>query len=1146
LFVALFSLVEMAESMKVSLFNGSVEGFPGFLVNVEAVLMLRFSEHDAYEYVIDKDLELDDDPAKAASQQKANKAAFAIICQGLKDQHDLVGLIEDAERSGRALLAALKARFAPSDNLSVQQLNREISDTKPGAFANCDDWLSALEAKRAQARATKSKSAMSDDDFVTHVTVFCPDKLKSAAMPYILGREPGDGKELWRKLCTDLRRAAKSFDTNDDSTTRVFGAYAAGFARDRHGRAQGRGRGRGGRGGGGYGTGNDSGNGRRQRLCWECGSPDHIKANCPKVMQERARPPKANLAMQHDDNVAFGLLEQAAPAPAMQGHSRRCEVSFNIDSGASRHVCGVRDWFGSFRADKAVVQVVGGQAEAQGVGHIKFTVTAEDGSLVGLQLRDVLFIPGSPNLLSGVRLTANTGHELRLGNGDWIVLANGCRLPLWRRGRLLHVDGFLERAASYAAVAATASPLTRHCRLGHRNTPDMKKMGELAPGEKVPFCEPCAASKMKRAPVAKKAMRTKREPGELVVTDFNGPMEVPSLSGARYALLFVDVATRYKKLYLVKSKKEGLAKYKDFVGVMRQLGVETANTGATLQGDNDSVFQSKEFRDYCKSIGVQQRFSPPHTQAKNGIVERAWNTLLDSARTLLKTAVLPKEYWGAAMLHATFVNNVSASSSLGDDVTPFELVHGYQFDLKKLRIFGCQAYVHVPRGLRLKFDAKSRQGVYFGYRLESDTHAIYMPDSKRMQYSAHVRFNEAKFGPPAVKKSVPAGVLVPGEEEEPMTDGEDLNAPLDNENGSVTDTETGTDTEASIDHEREPRRLATTPATDSSSEMSDAEYHDILGSPAPPVHAVDGSATDGFAFGLRPTDPTSLRDAYARPDGNEWRKAVAEELQSLMAAGTWTLVPRASMPHGARLLRFKYVLKTKLGVDGEVERYKARLCVQGFSQREGIDYKEVFAPVARYESIRVLLALAAGDGLLVHQMDVKSAFLNAALDEELYMAVPPGLHCPADMVCRLDRALYGLKQSPRCWNRLLSSWMTEYGFQRCQSDSCVFVLREPGCVLIVLVWVDDLVIAGNSQPVIDEFKAAISKRFKMTDLGLLHFCLGMRICQSADGITLDQEKYVGEFLEKFGMADSKAMSTPLVPNSSLHNRIQGLVGFVFT
>jgi hypothetical protein len=255
-------------------------------------------------------------------------------------------------------------------------------------------------------------------------------------------------------------------------------------------------------------------------------------------------------------------------------------------------------------------------------------------------------------------------------------------------------------------------------------------------------------------------------------------------------------------------------------------------------------------------------------------------------------------------------------------------------------------------------------------------------------------------------------------------------------------------------------------------------------------------------------------------------------MDELSKNDTWELV---DLPPGRKAIKSKWVFKLK--IDGH---FRACLVAKGFTQIPGIDYDETFSPVAHFESLRLLLALAALENWEIHQMDVKSAFLNGVLNEEIYMEQPQGFVAAGqeNKVCRLKKALYGLKQASRAWNQQFHGVLSELGFERTYSDAGIYVHHQHRGVglLIIILYVDDITIIGSSLKDVKQLKEKLSLRYEMSDLGEIQSYLGMRICRdhSQKRIEVDQSGYIKSVLDRFGMADANPHPTPLPAGADAH------------
>ena len=1078
---------------------------------------------------------------------------------------------------GRAAWLALKNRFASKRDERVVALSVEVLSLQWEAYGNLDSFYEAISGRYDKLVATGSNCIPSESLVIAHICKQLPAKYGPIIVKQFSDTKANTIHEFF-ELLRLFETSTKSEEKGGSEVSYVV-------------------KGKGNHNGQRYGS---YGSNPSQRVfrgnCYSCGQKGHMSRNCPKNAS------KGN-AQQDVGNNAFIMFNgwQQSPAVAFNDSDIKFDIEkhhFCVDSGCTRHICATKELFSLLKMftekeKKPVVKVANKElVSAAGIGEVEISVRNHCGKLHDITLKEVLFIPNaSVNLLSTEKLTRDesgkpTGNVFIHGAYSSIRLKHAHTvtvIPLKRQFGLLWLVPEIFHSFNAMSTDKTVSVDMQllHERLGHLNRQDLLKLPNCTLGikmtdSKLSFCDSCAVSKSKRQPVNWKARERHTKPGQLIHTDINGPMQVASLKGMRYIVCFIDDATRYSVIYLMKAKSEVLDCFKQYIDYMRVRQV-TVGTGSTLQSDNDTVYRDKHFSNFCGSLGIDQRFSAPHTQAQNGVAERFWNTIVDAARTMLHSAKLPKSYWGLAVKHATMLRNVSPSSALSG-MTPFECVYGYKPNLATLRKFGSHAYVNTPKDQRKKWDNKACVGIYVGEHEQSKTHLIYMQSTNSIIESMHVKFDEFYDKQHHKDKVQHSSCSIDGndfegekgdqqnqeeerveqnQEEERVEQNQEEERVEQNQEEERVDNEENQEVEHQQDDTVGKRELI---LTRSRALKRGLKLVDLPGGNVKVVNSgEDHQSTDDDGDDISspscsyfldacytanlPSDPTSLSDALESPQSEEWKKAINEEYQSLVENNTWTLVPASSVPKDRKPLTNKVVFKTKYNADGTIAKRKARLVVKGYSQKKGIDYDEVFAPVAHHETIRTLLAVSAARKWFIHQMDVKTAFLNPILKEEIYMAVPEGMNNKGEngelLVCKLNKSLYGLKQASKCWNDLLHQWMVDFGFNRCYSDPCLYILKgrkgqEES--IYVAVWVDDLIIACKNQEKLHDFKKSIARKFKMTDLGSIQHCLGMRICYNLNNqvISIDQEKYIEDLLEKFSMHNCKPVATPLIPNSTVN------------
>jgi len=302
-----------------------------------------------------------------------------------------------------------------------------------------------------------------------------------------------------------------------------------------------------------------------------------------------------------------------------------------------------------------------------------------------------------------------------------------------------------------------------------------------------------------------------------------------------------------------------------------------------------------------------------------------------------------------------------------------------------------------------------------------------------------------------------------------------------------------------------------------------------------------------FAFALimaeevESEEPVCFHDAKEDKDWEKWHGGMIEEKDSLLKNATWDIVDK---PKNQKVISCHWLYKKKLGIPGvELPRYKARLVARGFSQREGIDYQEVFSPVVKHTSIRILLSLMVKEDMELEQMDVKTAFLHGELDQTLFMEQPEGFEVnpELDQVCLLKKSLYGLKQAPRQWNKRFNAFMMDQKFSNSVSDSCVYLKEvSNGECVYLLLYVDDMLLAAKSMTEIKKLKKVLSREFEMKDMGAASRILGIDIIRnrSEGTLCLSQTSYLERVIQKFRMDGAKVVNTPIGAHfklSSVHN-----------
>ena len=827
--------------------------------------------------------------------------------------------------------------------------------------------------------------------------------------------------------------------------------------------------------------------GKGKGSCFVCGNSGHWAKDCPDRKDKQKK--SANMVI----SDAGGTSGYGNYLPTVLSVCQSPE--WWIDTGANIHVCADISLFSSYQVGRGCSLLMGNGSHAavHGVGTVDLKFTS--GKTV--QLKNVQHVPSiKKNLVSG-SLLCRDGFRLAFESNKCVVSKYGTFVGKgYENGGLFRFSlmDSCNKVVNHVCNDDDESNIW-HSRLCHVNFGCMTRLANMSLIPKFTLvkgskCHACVQSKQPRKP--HKAAKEARNlaPLELIHSDLCEMNGVLTKGGKKYFMTLIDDCTRFCYVYLLKTKDEAFNYFKIYKAeVENQLERKIKR----VRSDRGGEYFSNEFTLFCEEYGIIHERTPPYSPESNGVAERKNRTLTDLVNAMLDTAGLSKEWWGEAILTACHVLNRVPTKN--KEVTPFEEWEKKKLTLSYLRTWGCLAKVNVPIIKKRKLGPKTVDCVFLGYAMHSVGYRFLIIKSgvPDMRVGIIIESRDATF----FENEFPMNSVVPSSSsQEPIIS---LDSFLPIEHVEQTPVENPEEDNNEVTRKSKRQRTAK-------------------------------SFGDDFIVYLVDDTPRTIEEAYSSPDADYWKEAVRSEMDSIMSNGTWEVVDR---PYGCKPVGCKWVFKKKLRPDGTIEKYKARLVAKGYTQKEGEDFFDTYSPVARLTTIRVLLALAASHGLLVHQMDVKTAFLNGELEEEIYMDQPDGFVVEGQegKVCKLLKSLYGLKQAPKQWHEKFDRTLTSAGFVVNEADRCVYYRYGGGEGVILCLYVDDILIFGTNLNMIEEVKDFLSKSFEMKDLGVADVILNIKLLRGGDGgVTLVQSHYVEKVLSRFGYSDCKPASTPYDPS----------------
>jgi len=742
---------------------------------------------------------------------------------------------------------------------------------------------------------------------------------------------------------------------------------------------------------------------RFKRWCVNCKSTTHDTSYCRKL--------SASKSVVSDDSQPHSFAFHVADSDCNGDHIY--SQSLLVDCGATSHILCDEEKFvsfdESFNSDAHFIELADGtrtSGSVLGKGDASVLIYDINGKANKVLLKDALCIPSFKQDIFSVQAATENGASINFSPTQAELIApNGTVFEVTQSGKLYFLNNVKQVATGKHILCEW------HHILGHCNKADILKLEKDLEGmiidSKVDFeCETCILGKMSQRR-SREADRRASQPLELVHCDLAGPITPEAKEGFKYAVSFVDDFSGAIYVYFIKNKN-------DTVLVTERFLADTVSYGIVkrFRCDNGTEFSSEEFRSLLVKNKIKQEFSAPYSPHQNGTVERNWRTLFDMSRCLLLDSNLPKSMWTYAVKTAAYIRN--RCYNVRTSKTPYELLTGLKPNLSNMHTFGTVCFAYVQN--KGKLDPRSEEGIFVGYDSQSPAYLVYFP-SKRVVWRVRcVKFTRGFEGADSqIFQDV-----------QPQSGNKISTQLLDKTPGSAFQSQASQDSSEAVPVDKSVDPIQSNEAR---------RYPDRVRSKPKYLndYICDGDISSNVKcsidFCYKVGDvPVSYKQAISSANSHEWKIAMGEEMESLQLNNTFELVPP---PKDHNVVGGRWVYAIKQGSNNE-KKFKARFVAKGYSQMEGIDYVETFSPTARITSIRMLMQFAAAEGLIVDQMDVKTAYLNADIDCTVYVEQPEG-YCKTDtngnkLVCRLNKYLYGLKQSGRNWNTLLHSCLISEKF----------------------------------------------------------------------------------------------------------------------
>lgn len=1067
------------------LFDGTAESF--------TIWETRFTNYiytldkTIYKALLPKVTGVDDD----ADFNDKNRSAYAELVQVI-DEKSLQLIMTDCANDGRKAMLALKNHYASTETPRILTLYEQLTTLRMQVNEDITDYI--IRAERAANGLRIAGETISDNLIIAMILKGLPELFK----PFVIVHTQLDKAKTMTEFKAALHNYAIS-ETNRISDQPPSAVYAMNDTRrfNRNNRTNHQNKPQQCNACGKPNHKSHECRVRSELMCDYCNKPYHVEAVCYQKKNDSKTNPQQHTAntlsnvSSTDSTSTFSFttsLQTSSDDSANKaGQHAIGKHKLLVDCGATCHIVNNPDRFVKydtmFNPHQHYIELADGRRSnelAVAKGEAQFEIVDSQGKHHQITLNNALLAPKFPTSLFSVRAATENGAELVFAKNHTRLVANDTVFNIAKEGQL-----YFLHTANHVDSACTSKTLNEwHTTLGHMNNDDIVRLQAVTRGMNVTktkaglSCTTCKESKITKQPKSQDdPPRRATKPLERVHTDLCGPIEPSSKEGYRYVINFIDEHSSMLFVYFLRSKDDASQALKNFLADVAPIG-----RPLEIHSDNGGEYLSQAFQQVLLDNSIKHTTTAPYSPYQNGKSERTWRSLLEMSRCLLSDAGIPKHFWMYSTRYAQYLRNRSYQQKT--NATAYELFTGVQPDMKNIHTFGAQCTIYVE-GHKQKLDTRGQDGIFLGINPQNNANFILTPKNNRVLTSRNVIIHE-----------------------QAVDEESDFSNPLDRTSEQESsEPVVQASVEANERNER-PRREPKLP-------KHLADYHLYT--------SID------YAYSVIPGIPYTYEEALLSDHSNQWKAAMDAEMNTLLDNNTWEIKP---LPDNRTETKGRWVFTIKQGTTIGSVQYKARYVAKGFSQLPGIDYDETFSPTTRFASIRTILQMAANDGLHLHQMDVKGAYLNAPIDKDIYVQQPPGyeqmdIHGKT-LTCHLNKSLYGLKQSGRNWHSTLTDFLKSEDFSPNTNDPCVYTrLTADDHQQHILFWVDDIILAGSTITQIEEMKQMLNQRFKMDDRGELKWFLGVDFTRLDDGTyEMCQERYIDSILQRFNMTDCKTASTP--------------------